>query len=98
MKFAKYLKEQILQIDVWDGGEDQTHYGTARVPLVRLLRQGQPSIVMPFQFDLYEQTLNTWVGQLQMLITNEGHRVDMDEIAHPEAKLGSPDRLGRSRD
>ena len=53
-KFAKYLKEQILQIEVWDGGADQTHFGTARVPLVRLLRQGQPSVVMPFQFDLHE--------------------------------------------
>ena len=81
-----------MQIDVWDGGVDQTHFGTARVPLVRLLRQGQPSVVLPFQFDLYEQVLNTWVGQLQMLIINEGRRVDMDEIVHTEAKAKTAER------
>ena len=36
-KFAKYLKEQVLTIDLFNGA-DQTHFGTARVPLYRLLR------------------------------------------------------------
>lgn len=39
-KFAKYLKEQTLSIDVWDGEDQTTPFGTARVPLYRLLRQG----------------------------------------------------------
>ena len=39
-KFAKYLKESVLQIQVWDGDAEQTLYGTAQLPLARLLRQG----------------------------------------------------------
>lgn len=46
-KFAKYLKEQFLTITVWNG-EDHMEYGSARVPLYRLLRQGQPSNVQSF--------------------------------------------------
>ena len=36
-KFAKYLKDEILTIDVHNG-VDQTLYGQTRVPLYRLLR------------------------------------------------------------
>lgn len=45
ISFANYLHKQILTIDVWNG-EDQTHYGQVKVPLVRLLRQGQPQLIM----------------------------------------------------
>ena len=55
-------------------------YGTARVPLYRLLRQGQPSNVQSFQLDLYEQNLNMWVGQLMLQITNQGKRVDLEDM------------------
>ena len=61
-KFAQYLKESVLQIQVWDGDAEQTLYGTAQIPLARLLRQGQPTIVVPQILNLYEPTFNAWVG------------------------------------
>ena len=87
-KFAKYLKEQILSIDVWSG-EDETYYGTARVPLFRLLRQGQPQNVQAFQLDLYEQNLNLWVGQLKLHITNQGKRVDLEDMVKSPKGAGA---------
>ena len=97
VRFAKYLREQILRIDVYDAAEPENTYGTARVPLVRLLRQGQPSVVLPFQFDLYEPRLNTWVGALQMLITNEGQRVEDEDLGKMQRAM-TLDRRGMTSD
>ena len=66
-------------------------YGTARVPLYRLLRQGQPSNVQSFQLDLYEQNLNMWVGQLMLQITNQGKRVDLEDMV--KSPKGNNSRL-----
>ena len=101
MKFAKYLQEQILQVDVRDGSSPETHFGSARVPLVRLLRQGLPSVAQSFELDLYEPVLNTWVGRLRLLATNEGGRVDqglLDTMAGTGARAKTPDRRGMAAD
>ena len=86
-KFAKYLKEQVLSIDVHNG-EDQTCYGSTRVPLYRLLRQGQPSNVQTVQLELYEPKMNMWVGQLKLLITNSGKRVDLEDMVKSPKATG----------
>ena len=66
-------------------------YGIARVPLYRLLRQGQPSNVQSFQLDLYEQNMNMWVGQLMLQITNQGKRVDLEDmVKSPKGGRGIP--------
>jgi len=43
--FATYLRDQSLAIDVWDGNT-QSHYGTGRLNLAKLLRQGQPTKIL----------------------------------------------------
>ena len=45
-----------------------------------MLRQGQPSNVQSFQLDLYEPNMNMWVGQLLLQITNQGKRVDLEDM------------------
>ena len=69
----------MLTVDVWNA-EDHTHFGSVRVPLARLLRQGQPSNVQSFQLDVYEPNANLWVGELMLQITNQGKRVDLEDL------------------
>ena len=33
-----------------------------------------------FQLDLYEPNINLWVGNLQMMVTNQGKRVDLEDM------------------
>jgi len=45
MQLAKYLKDRILTIDLWDG-DSMMHFGTCKVPLAALMRQGEASKVV----------------------------------------------------
>jgi hypothetical protein len=38
--FSRYLFERVLTIDVWNG-ESMMHFGSVRVPLYLLMRQGE---------------------------------------------------------
>ena len=73
--FSNYLKDSSLAIDVWDG-EGQKHHGTGRLQLSKLLRQGQPKKIVAQEVDLFEPQLNSFVGSLQVLLTNEGKQTD----------------------
>lgn len=42
------------------------------------MRQGQPKRVLAQELDLYEPSLNKWVGSLQVLISNEGRQASED--------------------
>jgi len=39
---ADYLKNNVMSIDIWEGDNEKTQYGTCRIPLSYLLRQGKP--------------------------------------------------------
>lgn len=45
MQLAKYLKERILTIDIWNG-DSLMHFGTCKVPLNAFMRQGEASKVV----------------------------------------------------
>jgi len=80
LNFAKYLKDQVLQIDAWDGTNMTELWGTCRVPLVRMLRQGQLSKQMSQEFELHDHQLNRVVGCLQLLMSNEGKGVRDEDM------------------
>jgi hypothetical protein len=48
--------------------------------LVKLMRQGQPSLVLSQELDVYESSQNKWVGSLSMMFTNEGKRISEDDF------------------
>jgi hypothetical protein len=50
------------------------------IPLKRLLRQGEPSREVAAEFDLLETEDEQNVGTVSMLITNEGRRVNKNEM------------------
>ena len=61
--FAKYLKERVLTIDVWNA-DSLMHFGTCKVPLNKVMRQGEPSIVNASEYDVCEPDFGSYVGGL----------------------------------
>jgi len=45
LHLSRYLKDRVLTIDLWNG-DSLMHFGTCKVPLNLLLRQGEPSKVV----------------------------------------------------
>lgn len=69
--FCKYLSERVLTIDIWNG-DSLMHFGTCRIPLYLLMRQGEPSKVIGQEFDIIESEFAERVGGLQLVVTNHG--------------------------
>lgn len=63
LHLARYMKERILSIDVWNG-DSLMHYGTCKIPLFKLMRQGEPSKVVGEEFDICENYFGNIVGGL----------------------------------
>lgn len=82
IQLAKYLNSQLLTIELWNA-EDQAHFGTCKIPLVKLMRQGQPYREYAAEFEAYDPVFNSWVGSLQLLIKNEGRRVAEQDMPLP---------------
>ena len=75
MEFAKFLEENELKIDAWDG-KTRTHFSTFRIPLRKLLRQGEASREEVSELTLYDLDNQTNLGIISILMTNEGRRVN----------------------
>jgi hypothetical protein len=45
MQLAKYLKERVMTIDLWNG-DSLMHFGTCKIPLYAFMRQGEVSKVV----------------------------------------------------
>ena len=68
-KFAKYLEDRNLLIDITYDGVN--NFGRAIVPLRKMLRQGQPSVVKAMCFDIHDEN-QVWMGQLLLMLENKG--------------------------
>jgi len=69
--FCDYLNERVLTIDVWNG-DSLVHFGTCKIPLYLIMRQGEPQKVVGQEFDVIEPELADRVGGLQIVISNLG--------------------------
>ncbi len=67
--FCKYLNERVLTIDIWNG-DSLMHFGTCKIPLFLLMRQGEQSKVIGQEFDVIDQEFAERIGGLQMVLTN----------------------------
>ena len=43
--FSEYLKDRVLTIDIWNG-DSMMHFGTCKIPLYLIMRQGEPMKVV----------------------------------------------------
>ena len=75
MQFARYLKERILTIDLWNG-DSLLHFGTCKVPLASFMRQGSDSKSLAQEYDICdpEYPANN-LGCLQLFVTNQGRKI-----------------------
>jgi hypothetical protein len=78
MTFARYLKERVLTIDLWNG-DSLMHFGTCKVPLHAFLRQGEQSKVTAQEYEIAENEYGLAVGGLQILVANEGRKTVIPE-------------------
>ena len=76
--FSKYLYERVLTIDLWDS-ESLMHFGSCKIPLFLLMRQGEPAKVFGQEFDVLEPECAERVGGLQLVITNQGRAVKLTD-------------------
>lgn len=70
-RFSEYLKDRALTIDMWNG-DSMMHFGTCKIPLYLLMRQGEPTKVVGQEFAVMEPEFADQVGGLQVIITNHG--------------------------
>lgn len=62
-----------MKIDVYDHVKG-TIFGSGKVQMARLLRQGNPKKIITLDVELFEPDLNVFVGTVQVLCTNEGRK------------------------
>lgn len=87
-KMAEYLKDRFLTVDVFDG-DSLFLYGTCKVPLFELLRQGRGSVVRAKECEMCDSDTGDFKGALQVIMSNQGRlpSVSEEEIKRQENSL-----------
>lgn len=78
MKLAGYLRERFLTVDVFDG-DSLFLYGTCKIPLFELLRQGKSTIVRAKECEMCDPDTGDFRGSLQMIMSNQGRYQSINE-------------------
>ena len=63
VELAKYLRDHYLTVDVFDG-DSLFLYGTCKIPLYELLRQGRPSVVRAKECEMCDPDSGSFRGSL----------------------------------
>jgi hypothetical protein len=71
IEIAKYLKERYVNIDIFDG-DSLFLYGTCKVPLFELLRQGRSSVVRAKECEMCDPESGEFRGSIQLIMSNQG--------------------------
>ena len=71
LKFAQYLKDRYLTIDLFDA-DSNFFFGSCKIPLFELLRQGKGIVVRPKECEIFNPENNEYKGFLQVILSNLG--------------------------
>lgn len=63
-----------MSIDIFDA-DSLMHFGTAKVPLFKIMRQGKQVVAKGLDCEICESQFGNNVGTLQILITNQSVEV-----------------------
>jgi hypothetical protein len=63
VKLSEYLKDRFLTVDVFDG-DSLFLYGTCKIPLFELLRQGRSSVVRAKECEMCDPDTGDFKGAL----------------------------------
>jgi hypothetical protein len=69
LRLASYLKERFLTVDIFDG-ESLFLYGSTKVPLFELLRQGRGSVVRAKECEMCDPETGDFKGAIQVIMSN----------------------------
>ena len=67
--FYRYLKERMLSVDLFDA-YSFFHFGTTKIPLNSLLRQGKELNSTGQEWDIWEPKYGKIIGKLQIIMSN----------------------------
>lgn len=67
---VRYLKERNLSIDLFDS-DSKIHFGTVKLPLTTLLRQGKELQSSGQEVEICEPKYGDIIGRLQVIMTNQ---------------------------
>lgn len=85
VEYLKYLYRKTLNIDIWDA-DTLMLFGTIKIPLKNLLRQGRQVATIAKEFEVIDPNLSRIKGSIQLLLKNIGKSPQISEIG--ENKLG----------
>lgn len=60
-----------MTVDVFDG-ESLFLYGTCKIPLYELLRQGRSTVVRAKEYEMCDPESGEFRGALQLIMSNQG--------------------------
>jgi|LauGreDrversion4_2_1035121.scaffolds.fasta_scaffold52128_4 hypothetical protein len=86
VRLSSYLYDRFLTVDVFDA-ESLFLYGTCKIPLFELLRQGRGSVVRAKECEMCDPDSGEFRGAIQMIMSNVGHQpsvVHHDTVATTE--------------
>ena len=72
VRLSEYLYDRFLTVDVFDA-DSLFLYGTCKIPLFELLRQGRGSVVRAKECEMCDPESGEPRGAIQLIITNIGH-------------------------
>lgn len=78
MRLADYLRERFLTVDVFDG-DSLFLYGSTKIPLFELLRQGRGSVVRAKECEMCDAETGDFRGSLQIIMSNQGRMQSVTE-------------------
>ena len=70
-EYIKYLYRKSLNIDLWDA-ETMMLYGTIKIPMKSLLRQGRQVATLTKEYDVIDPNMSRIKGSIQLLMKNIG--------------------------
>ena len=96
MKFAQYLKERYLTIDLFDA-DSQFYFGSCKIPLFEFLRQGKGIVVRPKECEIFNADNGQYSGFLQVIISNLGRPQSVTEDGANSGDKINVIEFGKSR-
>ena len=71
LKFARYLKERFLTIDIFDA-DSKFLFGSCKLPIFELMRQGRSCSVKAKECEMCDPESGEFRGCLQIIMSNTG--------------------------
>ena len=95
VRLSGYMFDRFLTVDVFDA-DSLFLYGTCKLPLFELLRQGRGSVVRAKECEMCDPDSGDERGSIQLIMSNVGHSPSVTTVpVPPPQSLPSDDAAKR---